>query len=169
MMELAAIPILAALDRLRGSDVGIGKTPEALLYGLTTALLLFGIEPWQPGIVAAFLVLFWAGSAPGWGQPIGWLIDGRKSGEYEFWQKGPLQNYVHLAVIVRGLIWALPVAPLYYLDHRVIAFLIAMPLAFYGAALIAKALLKWTIHAWEAHEWIRGALLGLIIILTRLL
>lgn len=168
MLDLLYIPALAAIDRLRGSQVGIGKTPEAIVYGLLVSLLLFGYSDW--GYHGIFAILFLAGSSLGWGMPIGWLISGVKSGNYEWWQVGILKESPHLAVIVRGYLWALPTAIMLPLTDAVIPFLIVMPLAFYLAALISHYTVKKGIkYAWEAHECLRGGLLAIGIILMKTL
>lgn len=166
--ELFCIPAFAIMDRMRGSQVGIGKTPEALIYGALVSLLLFGYsELYLNGL---FAILFLAGSSLGWGQPIGWLISGKKSGNYEAWQIGGLQDSAHLAVIVRGYLWVLPTLPLVFIDIRVSYFAAAMPIAFYAAALISHYTVKAGIkYAWEAHECIRGGLLAILILLLKAL
>ncbi len=162
MIELLYIPALAFIDRLRGSQDGIGKTPETLIYGLLVATLLFGYSEW--GLSILFAILFLAGASIGWGQPIGWLISGKKSGNYEWWQIGILRDNPHLAVYCRGLLWTIPVLPLIAFDIRVSYFAAAMPMAFYAAALISHYTVKRGMkYAWEAHECIRGGLLATMI------
>lgn len=164
IVSLIVFPIIfACMDRLRGSSFGIGKTPEALMYGSVVSLLLIGYaDPW---FNLAFSILFLAGSSLGWGQPIGWLISGNKTGNYENWQKGILQDNPHLAVIVRGLIWGLCPVILVYWKFDIITFVIAMPIAFYLAAITSKIILsKGHIIAWELHEYLRGFYLGIFII-----
>lgn len=170
IFDLIYIPILGFMDRLRGSSFGIGKTPEAFIYGLFVSGLLFGIpQNYHSGIVnISFALLFLAGSSLGWGQPIGWMISGNKTGKYESWQKGILEDNVHLAVLTRGLIWGLPSLILLYWTKDVIPFAVSIPISFYLAAFISKFLVKKEIkYAWEFHEVLRGILLGSGIILIK--
>ncbi len=44
IFDLIYIPLLGIMNRLRGSSFGIGKTPEAFLYGFLTSGLLFGFQ-----------------------------------------------------------------------------------------------------------------------------
>jgi len=158
--------IFAGLDRLRGSSFGIGKTPEALIYGGFVSVLILGYhDAWYN---LAFAILFLEGSSLGWGQPIGWLISGNKTGNYENWQKGILQDNPHLAVIARGLIWGSAPIFLIYWKLEILEFVISMPIAFYLAAITSKLILKkGYIIAWELHEYLRGFYLGILIILFK--
>jgi len=141
MIEALVILACGLLDRLRGNSWG-QALPFAFFNGLVLSIYALGFDnPWS--LLGAFL--FMAGSAPGWGAPLGAALQGRvmNQAHLEWWQVGPLKKRPFLALAARGFMWAGPTMA------------VAMPLS----ALIAKHL-PWrdTTAQWEGSEFIRGCL-----------
>ncbi len=134
-------------DKLRGQ----GKLPKALL---TTCL---------------FLAAFVAGISVGWGQPIGAYIADvpPRLDRAEWWQFGNLPEMPFVSVLVRAVIWAAPIAAVGFYDNVVYKVAIAVLIAFPLAAFITRKMLKNTIRAWEYHEYIRGLLVGILVVLQQ--
>lgn len=161
MTELFAVLLMAALDRWRGDgDDIVNRLIEKLLYGAATCAAATGtlLTPLLPLFMLAML----AGSSKGWGEPLGALIKRRDMdpAKLEGWQTwilpGLLRRSPIAAMIVRGLIWAVPFLPLALID----ADLLAVPLAFAIAVPVAPYLFR----DWEIQEFARGGIAGLIII-----
>lgn len=164
MIEYLTIPAAAVLDRLRGDAKGPPKFLESIVYGLVIGFALgLPYDDWQ---LYAFGVLFAAGAAPGWGEPLGAVFDkrGMFPERLERWQVGPLAKNVPLALIARGIIWGLPVLILipWHLDVIVVPVVYAFvfPIAAYVAYAIKKN------KGWELMEYLRGGLAALLIILA---
>lgn len=164
IINILLIAATTVLDRLRGQ----GKLPKGLMqvcYGLAIGCYLH----LDVLFVVLFTLAFVAGISPGWGNPIGSYIAGRdmEPSKNEIWQYGIFEKNVFLAVVLRGMIWAAPIAILSIKYPEAKPAIPAIIIAFPLAATIAKLLLKRTIKAWEYHELIRGFLVGLLVVLFK--
>jgi hypothetical protein len=147
-------------DRLRGSGLGNTKSVFQLILAVVVGLLIGIPVDWA---LAVFVLLFVAGAAPGWGNPISaFLRDEPMKTDYEFWQLGALRHNAALAVAARGAIWGLPVLAMYPWYPQVLAVAVAYTVAFFGSAWIARKLYPGPC-AWGHMEWTRGVLAMLII------
>lgn len=162
--------ILGFLDKARGSGWIHGtKAMFQVLYGLATAWLLCGGDIF-PSFILIFSLFFTVGVSIGWGEPLGAFISGRemKLENLEAWQFGILKKNTTLAVIFRGLIWGICTLPAaYYSINLTLTFIVSITLSFFLAALITKLWVKENIIAWEIHEFIRGTLLAIIILIIQ--
>ena len=172
MSTFLLIPLGAFLDRLRGDNRGPGGFIESVAYGLVLAVASMGMSPefYKDWTLWAFALGFAIGETPGWSF-IGDIMARREpTGDPEWWQKGKLKTSLWLAAIARGCMWALPCLPAVYFNLDLIYSVIAIPLAFVGSLLTARALSDdpWITHIkgstytvaasrWKKMEWIRGA------------
>lgn len=163
IIPLAAVVICAVADRLRG-----GLLPKCrhcdlageLVYGLALAVLL-GL----PELLWPVLSVLWLlGARPGWGYPMGQALLGKiqhawahPNAQPEWWQVGPLKSRPWLSLVVRGAMWAAPCLPLAFWHPQVWA-LLGMAVAMPAGALLDRTLT----YRWQAGEWVRGALIGVI-------
>ena len=164
------ILLLGALDRLRGSGWIPGtKAMFQVLYGLATAWLLCGGDIF-PSFILVFSLFFTVGVSIGWGEPLGAFIANRplKIENLEVWQVGMLKKNATLAVITRGLIWGLCTLPAaYYSLNLTLTFILSITISFFLAAFITRLWVRKDVVAWEIHEFIRGSLLGLVILIIQ--
>lgn len=159
------IPLVAALDRLRGSGL-VPKSLAQIVYGLVVGLFLsFDYKFFLP-----FTALFVAGVSPGWGQPLGAYLGSRppEPEKKEKWQFGSLPTKPFLSVVVRGLIWALPPMLLVFWFSFVWIFSLSILIAFVLAAAVTRDLIKSSNKWWDRHEIIRGALLGVFCVIFKI-
>lgn len=149
---LAEVLLLGWLDRLRGS--GMCKYCHflgMLGMGLITSLLL-DAHGWTAAYVVAAVTV---GASFGWGNPLGAAFDERPMGtNYEWWQVGPMRECTFLALIVRGALWGLPLAPVSW--WAVLAF--AIP--FFVTPYLVR-------NDWALMEFTRGAFIGSLLLLGR--
>ena len=145
------------MDWLRGN-----KDPKALfqiLYGLAISSIVFD-DPLHIGVMA---IAFAVGSAPGWSDSYGAIIEGRPMNQdrLTWWQKGLLEDKVWPAQIVRGFIWALPCFAVSYFFggwQIGLAILIAHPVAL---PIACKVAYKYTLpQPWKISEVLRGLMAG---------
>lgn len=175
MIELLLIPLMSLADRARGTKSYLVILP-ALLMGfaassdITTILIIAG----------AYI----AGEATGWGETIGSILANRKMNhaDLDTFQKlhKSLGEKQLLAITVRGLIWATPIAlAAYYTTGEVTALIlfISILIPFVISPYIIRKLIKVkndpqvNLHAWRKEidvmlgkmEFLRGGLAGLII------
>ncbi|NIO09674.1 MAG: hypothetical protein GTO40_17390 [Deltaproteobacteria bacterium] len=149
---------MALADRIRGGLIELDQL-GGMMMGIGIAWAVHSRNWWAVAIV----VLWMLGEAPGWGHPMGCIIDGVCTGPLEWWQWGALAEHPWASLSVRGAIWALPVtllAPRYPGLLALYALTLIMPLA------VVLALP--TSDPWPVSEWIRGALLGLVLYTIRL-
>jgi hypothetical protein len=156
---LALVLACGPLDWLRGN-----KDPKAvfmLLYGLCIASIALD------DLTSIFVmgVAFAIGSAPGWSDSYGAIIEDRPMNQdrLTWWQKGLLEDKVWPAQIARGLLWALPcfVAAFFFGGWEVglailISHTIALPLAMK---------IKTKYHPWKVSEVLRGLLAGALCVI----
>ncbi|MHB1176060.1 MAG: hypothetical protein ACYCZJ_13155 [Sulfuriferula sp.] len=156
----------AVADRVRGDRIRIWyfdsnhRLPAYIFLGWTFAALSGHVLDW---LTLPIMLAIIAGASPGLSQPMGALLNGgTDQGEPERWQVGMLKTNALLACIVRGVMWGLPVSLLAYFDHRLIWALPAYAIAFPGAILVARYLLK---SDWEKAEFLRGGIAASLFIL----
>lgn len=163
LLTVFSILFCGFIDRMRGDprDI-ISRTFEKLLYGLAAGFLCVGLSP---VVLAAFAAFFMLGSSPGWGEPIGSALFNHKmhKQKLEWWQVGPLATNTHLALAVRGLIWALPCLPLAYWNLGALAVLAMVP-AFAFSPYISRAIndRRYIKDLWAFNEIVRGLMFGAI-------
>ena len=163
--ELVAALACGPVDRLRGSARGLpSKTLELALYGLLIGIAMGLLpSPWLYAVAALFAL----GGAPGWGEPLGAALEKRPmlGQRLEWWQVGPLQTDVRLAIVARGALWGVPcllVAP--WAPHAVLLVPI-MAFAMLAAVYIGLAFeefLEW--NAWHVMEVSRGLIAGILVL-----
>lgn len=172
MNSLAFVAICGAIcagaDRLRGMD----KLPALvvkILYGVVATAIV--ASPADGLWALAFLVVFVAGSSPGWGRPLGLALGGRNDPEYERWQVGFLRNDNRYALLARGLMWLLPAALLYFPTGNVMYAVapVTMTVAFVLAPYIASAVERHVPSRWAIMELSRGAIFGVLTSLVRVI
>lgn len=161
---------LGALDRLRGSGWIPGtKALFQILYGVATAFLLCRSDI-SPQFILTFSAFFTLGISFGWGEPLGAYISNRplKIENLEKWQFGILKKNAALAVLFRGLLWGICTLPAaYYSISLTLIFIASITISFFLAASITRLWAKKDVIAWELHEFIRGSLLGLVILIIQ--
>lgn len=156
------IPLMAWLDRQRGTPKEteiISKVPALLGIGYLCSVFTGHVLDWQAVVIMLSVAV---AHNFGLGEPVGHALTGTMSGKYETWQIGILKTNPWLALSVRGLfvgLWTLlaldPIASL----KIALAFGIAFPLA----PAIVRYGLKMGGGGWGMMEYIRGALIGLIL------
>jgi hypothetical protein len=165
MMYLLAI-LLGPLDAARG---GYWRNVDAQLataiYGLAVAVMLSG----DPLHIILLTLAFALGEATGWGCPLGWALSGKDDGcMKEWWQFGALRRRPWLSLAVRGVLWGLPVALAGWLLG--VQASLWMPAVMGAAMVAAPALVRASIgwrpakHLWAAQEWVRGWLVGAMLL-----
>ena len=127
-----------------------------LAYGFCISAIAFD-NPYHIFIMGACFAI---GSAPGWSDSYGAIIDDRPMHQMRltWWQKGPLAYVVWPAQVARGIIWALPcfLVAYFYGGWEVgLAILIAHPIALPLAVKI-----KSKYQPWKVSEVLRGLLTG---------
>lgn len=170
IINLIFIFSLGLLDKLRGSGWITGtKAIFQVLYGMATAYLLC-FNDINPSFILIFSAFFTLGISFGWGEPLGAFIANRplKLENLESWQFGILKKNAALAVIFRGLLWGLCTLPAaYYSLNLTLTFILSITISFFLAALITRLWSRENVIAWELHEFIRGTLLAVIILLIQ--
>lgn len=207
LWPLLLVPVCALADRLRG-----GLFPKCrhcdlageLGYGLALALLLdlpmswaTVVVPWVAWVIDVPLVhwyvltmALWAsGARPGWGYPMGQVVLGKVQHRFqhpdatpEWWQVWRLKDWPVASLVVRGLMWGVPLSPLFKIAVKrrwtlpVVIFVVAMaswwlwshvpalvtlPVAMAVAMPVAALIDRAVPYRYRAGEWIRGALMGL--------
>ena len=166
IVDIFLVLALAIFDRQRGNpERGYPKALALIAIGLAAALLM------QLGSTTGIIFVEIAvaiGYSFGWGQPLGAALRGTPSDDYEWWQFcQPLRRYPYLALAVRGAIVGALVAiggdfhtALVIGTACAIAFPIAPAITVYGLRQVYD-------RGWATQEYIRGGLLGLLILLLR--
>lgn len=163
---MIAVQILAALacgplDRLRGHATHLFglRLADKVAYGLALSLIMS-----QDPVVVVFTTLAMiAGMSPGWGEPMGAILDKREMKDFEWWQFGPLKQNPWLALMFRGFLWGLPVVPVavYFQDISLLAYILAFTVAMPLAMLAAR--LPFGRDKWGSVEFARGWVAGAIL------
>jgi hypothetical protein len=183
LLLLLLIPAMSWLDRQRGSS----KETETITKGMALAglglsiAILLGVYDWSAITIVA---VTWTAYAYGFGEPLGRIVSGgRTDRKTERWQVGALQDHPYLAMTVRGLLVlptalaangmvlleALLHAPLGAMAMSwadiaklTVAFGVAFPLA----PFIAIKLGRRGDAAWALQEYIRGGLIGALLLIA---
>lgn len=164
-MYLLAI-LLGPLDAARGGQWrNFDAQLATAIYGIAVAIMLTG----DPLGIAILTLAFMVGESTGWGCPLGWALSGQDDGcRREWWQVGPLRSRPWLALAVRGVLWGAPVALAGWLLGIPVA--LWMPAILAAAMVAAPALVRASVgwrdakHLWGAQEWVRGWLVGAMLI-----
>ena len=169
MIEPILIALMGVFDRWRGRAWPQSwekyplKTLSALALGWCVALLLGHAFDW-----AALLIVLgmFAGSRPGWGEPLGAYFDGRpmRQGNLEVWQFGVFRQNTLAALWLRGAIWGVCVLPAAWFDWRAVLVAGCVTVAYPAAAWVGRKL-----QDWELLELSRGWILGLLVSLVGLI
>lgn len=151
------------IDRFRGDKVDVlySKSVEATVYGLMVAAIM-GFNLLEATLFAG---LWLVGAAFGWGCPLGAYLADKpmKPEDLEWWQVGPLKKSVMFALIVRGVMWGLPVAAVGYLNPLAYAWPVAMGIIFPLALIITRYYNNIVnVPGWETQEFVRGWLVGIV-------
>ena len=166
-LQLLALALCGPLDRLRGHHAHLFglRIADKLAYSLALALVAAPADPVaMPFIMLAMML----GMSPGWGEPMGAILDGRamRPEALEWWQKGPTVEDPRKALVVRGVLWGVPIIPVaiwfedWSLLGMILAFAIAMPLAMHAARFEIGQ------DKWGNVEYARGWIAGAIVLLT---
>lgn len=150
--------LLALFDRMRGGGwFRYSHLAGMLGMGVVVSLIL-NLHGWVFGYGVLAVML---GASFGWGNPLGAAFDGRPMGSaYEWWQVGILRRSVILALLARGAMWGIPLAPMIPLAP--VAFAIPFALSPYLARVI-----PWRGDRWAILEFTRGAMTGSLLYLVR--
>lgn len=167
--SISFITIMSMLDRNRGTK-SLFVWPMGMVIGLFFTDDYMGI---------AFITLgFVAGESLGWGEAIGAYFVDRPMNQKDInkkWQVGLLKTNTHAALIVRGLLWAIPSGIGGYLatGSTILIFVIFIPwfislvLTKYffmdSQDIIAVRIVR-SRGLFKHLEFIRGALMGVIMV-----
>jgi hypothetical protein len=161
-----AAGLCGLFDRLRGHEEHIAgiRFVDKLLFGFMLAVLS-GYTDFY--ILLAITVAMIAGMSPGWGEPISSILLNRPmdKNRLEWYQVGPLETNPYLALFVRGIIWGLPIIPVFiYLDDPfllayILVFAISMPLGMAGRHIEVLGA-----DIWGRVEYFRGWLSGFLLL-----
>lgn len=163
----------AAADRIRGGwlndrGIDIPWKGETLLHAWTVALCFgHGFDVAGLWLVVSITL----GESFGWGHPLGWALSGVETGNREAYEIGSIGDNPWLSLAVRGLLWALPAAPVAWLyDPNIWHLTWIMPLTMIGAPWIAvqtKHMSRlWLTDLWSAQEVYRGFLTGMLVVMV---
>lgn len=165
--------LVAVADRIRGGllsahGINIPSKLETLLHGWTIALC-FGHGFDLAGVWLMIALTF--GEAVGWGHPLGWALSGVETGEPESYEVGRIADNPWVSLTVRGLLWALPAAPVAWIyDPHIWHLFWIMPLTMVAAPWIAvqtkRVSEQWFGELWGAQEIYRGLMTGLFVVLV---
>ena len=166
-MELVLIPIaFSILDRLRG----------IYSYMIWLYAAFFGYFMSDNQSLSLLLALsFVAGESAGWGEPLGAYLSNRAQNPKDLhgWQTNrvgqilKLQNNPFRSLLVRGAIWAIAPALVMLLESYEQSFytFIMILTAFVLSIIIVKKTALSMENKWKTQELIRGALIGIGVVL----
>lgn len=172
MGALIVALLLGPFDAARGGHYipRVRASVGSLAYAVAVAWLLVGPHWSLPLVAAAFML----GEGMGWGCPLGSALRGEpmdttscRSG-LERWQVGIFARNAWAALAARGALWGLPVAlvGIAVQDPRLLVMPAVMAAAMVAAPALVRAANHWrpSAHLWGAQEWLRGWLVGLILV-----
>ena len=164
--DIILVLVLSIFDHQRGNpERGYPKALALMIIGLVAAgLMQLGSTTGAIFVAVAVAI----GYSIGWGQPLGAALRGTLSDAYEWWQFcQPLRRYPYLALAVRGALVSALVA-LGGDFHAALVIGVACAIAFPLAPIITVYGLRQVYdRGWATQEYIRGGLVGLLIVLLR--
>lgn len=170
-MNLLFILGCVAGNLLRGWDLPAAAVRK-LAYGGVVGWFLFetaGVSVWY---AAAYAVAFAAGSAPGWGRPMGEALGGVPAPEYEWWQKWKWTKKPLPALALRGAMWTGVALPLLVFAQvpavalAIPAMAIALPLSVIAAVYHAYQFPYKFKYRWKVAEAYSGLIFGSLMALA---
>lgn len=165
VLQIAAALACGPLDRLRGHHAHLFglRIADKIVYGLALAAVAAPTDPIAFALVALAMI---AGMSPGWGEPMGAILEGRdmRPGHLEWWQKGRAEKDPYVALALRGVIWGAPVIPIaiWFKDWSLLAFVPAFAVATPAAMLAAR--LPFGRDKWGNVEYARGWIAAVILL-----
>ena len=175
---MSILPLITGIiDKVKGGHrIKALSDITGYIYGLVLVYVLT-LNLWL-GLAGA--VLWWLGEKPGWGRPIGFLIDRtpRDPDDYERYERWLVKAGVSdtwlmktvsgavFSLAVRGLMWALPVSLLAWWNPAVLWLLftaVTLPTAFYVASELPSIVKR----KWSWGHFINGFLLGLVCLVAQ--
>lgn len=164
ILAIFAIYMMGNFDRVSGDryDLGLTKWAERMMYGWMCAAIIG--HPYDAFTLAAGLAVA-LGRAPGFGEPIGALLERRDMVEerLEWWQVGLAARNAWAALCMRGAMWGACFLPLAWFDYHFLAASAAFTVAMPAAILVER--LRGT-NNWEWQERFRGWIAGAISMLV---
>ncbi len=171
IVKLLLIVLCGLCDAIRGGlrPVKWIEYPAKFGYGAFLALLI--TNDWR--LIIATSVLWWLGEKPGWGFPSGWVLTGKdprtwkQDAEPEKWQKLlGIENMPLTSLLIRGLIWCVPVLPLAYFNTGFIWLIVVAPIAMLSPYIASYYPFNQK-NKGHFNEFLRGCMMGSGLILLR--
>ena len=183
MVDLIAIPIMAILDRLRGSGrfEGFIRVLFKAGMGAVAAYLLYDHDNLPLNLIV--ITGFGLGISIAYGSPWGSALMGipMREDDLEDWQKGKLlETNENVALIYRGFLTVVPIFALliaynfyaYFAsevmlwNHGLLQLTLACMIAFVTAPNASHLLLRWNTKydPWAIAELIRGGLIAALML-----
>jgi len=163
---------LGPLDAARGGRYipHVRASIATLAYSFVVAWLLVG---WHWSLVLVALA-FRLGESMGWGCPLGAALRGEPMDAascprgLESWQVGVFARNAWAALVARGALWGMPITlvGVSIQDTHLLAMPLVMAAAMVSAPALVRAVNGWrpSDHLWGSQEWLRGWLVGLMLI-----
>lgn len=174
MIALLIAMLLGPLDAARGGEFirHVRASIATLAYSVAVAWLLVGLHWTLPLVALAFKL----GEGLGWGCPLGSALKGSPMSAchtgLERWQVGVFARNAWAALPARGALWGLPVAMvgLALGDFDLLVMPAVMAVAMISAPVLVRAANGWrpSDHLWGAQEWLRGWLVGLMLVASQI-
>lgn len=176
MSALIVALLLGPLDAARGGEFipHVRASIATLAYSVAVAWLLVGMHWTLPLVALAFRL----GEGMGWGCPLGRALRGEPMNSVtcltglESWQVGVFARNAWAALAARGALWGLPIALIGMVlpDTRLLVMPAVMAIAMVAAPALARASNGWrpSDHLWGLQEWLRGWLVGVILVADRI-
>lgn len=168
-MTLLLVFLLGFLDRARGNGRMFFAGDDMLAMGWALAALTGHPADFY---TVPFLLLFWAGEAPGWRAPAGATLYGKvPMVRLHRWQVGPLARHPWVAMAARGALWGAPmgVLGLFQWDPSLLALPLVYAVSMPAAAALAKSSESWQPkwvdgNLWSRWEAFRGWITGVLVV-----
>ena len=170
--------VTAVCDRIRGGypDERVTGAPKpwwARWLGRLVKWTVYGgvlashvTTDWR--LILAAGILFNLGERPGYQGLIGQVLLGRPQTDPHSWQIGYLKKAMGLALLTRGLLWALPILPLIYFEPGFVIFAGSLSIGCLLAPYVVKYLplpetnVFQLLNKFPWQEAMRGFLFGLL-------
>ena len=169
MIDILLIATLSVFDRIRGGWLTKWKTakrPTTLIVMSLCLFFLLGDSDWRS--LLCIIAGTFSGGTIGWGEPYGAYLKGinNNPNNLESWQPKILLDKPFVHLILRGFIWGALYFPILFFNKESFYILLAAYTLFFSAAVWIAKLIK-GVHGWELSEFIRGALVGIFIVLLK--